>query len=72
MLLATKWQYSTKFYLMKLILNSLLDALFFPKPNEHLQRNYSDNQYGNGLILIPVPTSPNSKEELISRHNNNR
>ncbi|HEV3250540.1 MAG TPA: hypothetical protein VGZ71_06290 [Puia sp.] len=57
---------------MKLNLKSLLDALFFPKPNEHLQRNYSDNQYGNGLILIPVPTSPNRQEELITRHNNNR
>jgi len=52
---------------MKQILSSILEALFFPKPNEHLVRDYSDTQYGKGLILIPVPNQ--SQEQGINRIN---
>jgi hypothetical protein len=48
---------------MKLIMNSILEALFNPKPNDHLKRNPADDyQYGHGLILIPVPSHSNNEE----------
>jgi len=52
---------------MKQLLNSILDALFFPKPNDHLLRDHTNGQYGNGLILIPVPN--HSNEQGINKIN---
>ena len=51
--------------LMKLSMNAILEALFNPKPNDHLKRNPADDyQYGHGLILIPVPNQSNREERL--------
>ncbi|HMH33253.1 MAG TPA: hypothetical protein VK543_09505 [Puia sp.] len=50
---------------MKLRMNAILEALFNPKPNDHLKRNPADDyQYGHGLILIPVPNQSNREERL--------
>jgi hypothetical protein len=40
---------------MKRFIHLILDALFFPKPHDYLKRNHQDSQYGNGLILVPIP-----------------
>ncbi len=42
---------------MKQMIQSVLEALFMPKPNDHLKRN----QYG--LILIPVQ----NREVMINK-----
>jgi len=53
---------------MKLKIYSLLEAFFVPKPNAHLHRNFSDSKTSNGLILIPVPSSPgNARQDIRSR-----
>jgi len=45
---------------MKTILQTILEALLNPKPNDNEKRNPADNyQYGPGLVLIPVPVRPN-------------
>jgi hypothetical protein len=45
---------------MKTILQTILEALLNPKPNDFEKRNPADNyQYGPGLVLIPVPVRPN-------------
>jgi hypothetical protein len=54
---------------MKLI-NSILEALFFPKPNNYLDQDYSNGQSVNGLILIPVPEKSNADVRRVSDYNN--
>jgi hypothetical protein len=45
---------------MKTTLQTILEALLNPKPNDCDKRNPADNyQYGPGLVLIPVPVRPN-------------
>ena len=49
---------------MKQTMNNILEALFNPKPNDHLKRNPADDyQFGNGLILIPIPNQSNRDEK---------
>ena len=50
---------------MKINIKSILEALFMPKPNEHLRRNYSDSRYGSGLILVPIPEQQNDVVQQI-------
>jgi hypothetical protein len=47
--------YTANLPLMKRFIHLILDALFFPKPHDYLKRNHQDSQYGNGLILVPIP-----------------
>jgi hypothetical protein len=51
--------------LMKLNMHSILEALFMPKPNEYLKRNQTNSQYGNGLILVPVPQKSSNVMDQI-------
>jgi hypothetical protein len=46
---------------MKTIMDSILEALFNPKPNDHRRNESDDYQYGQGLILIPVPAGRNNE-----------
>ena len=63
-MLAGKWISIPQIDLMKTIMNSILEALFNPNPNDYLKRNHTDNyQYGHGLILIPVPNTSNPGEQ---------
>jgi hypothetical protein len=67
--LAAKWISIGKSTLMKLNIHPILEALFFPKPHDYLKRNYTDNQHGQGLILIPVPNNENIREKIINENN---
>ena len=50
---------------MKLI-NSILEALFIPKPNDHLKRDYTQtDNYGRGLIFIPIPERTNLQQRIL-------
>jgi len=52
--------YMANLPLMKLnIITEILEALFIPKPHEYMKRNQDSQQYGNGLIPIPVPNKSN-------------
>jgi hypothetical protein len=53
---------------MKQVLSSILEALFIPKPNGHLHRDYTDNQYGRSLIFIPVPNR--SQDQIVNKREN--
>jgi hypothetical protein len=46
-------------------MHSILEALFMPKPNEYLKRNQTNSQYGNGLILVPVPQKSSNVMDQI-------
>jgi len=46
---------------MKDIMDSILEALFNPKPNHHRRNESDDYQYGQGLILIPIPANRNTE-----------
>ncbi|HTS45164.1 MAG TPA: hypothetical protein VMH01_12260 [Puia sp.] len=52
---------------MKLNINSILEALFIPKPNDYLKRNHTDNQYGRGLIFIPIPERTSIEKRIYDR-----
>lgn len=50
---------------MKLNINSILEILFVPKPNEHLRKNYTENNYGRGLIFIPIPERTSMEQKIL-------
>jgi hypothetical protein len=57
---------------MKQTMNNILEALFNPKPNDHLKRNPADDyQFGHGLILIPIPNQSN-RDEKSNQQNTGR
>jgi len=55
---------------MKLI-NSILEALFIPKPNDYLKKNHTEHQYGHGASLIPIPVRADNRDSRI-QHPGNR
>jgi hypothetical protein len=54
---------------MKHIIESILEALFIPKPNDYLKRNHQNSQYGNGLILVPIPEKSSDYLDQIRESN---